>query len=87
MTTITRDEWLAELERVMAARDPKADGLTARELADQWGCCTRVALDRLGMLRERVTVGYKRGTSISGRNTMVPCYRLKTEVKRAAKRR
>ena len=87
MTTITRDEWLAELERVMAARDPKAYGLTSDELAVQWGCCKRVALDRLKMLGDRLTVGYKRGTSISGRNTMVPCYRLKTEVKRAAKRR
>jgi hypothetical protein len=88
MTTITRDEWLAELERVMAQRGPGGDGLTAGELAEKWGCCRRVALERLKMLQGRLDVGSRRGLSVAGRPTQVPCYRLKpVEVRRAAKRR
>jgi hypothetical protein len=88
MTTITRDEWLKELERVMASRTGMQGGMTARELAGLWGCCTRVALERLHLLSDRLVVGHKPTVSISGRNTLVPCYRLKpVEMKRAAKRR
>ena len=87
MTTITRDEWLKELERVMVSRKGTVDGMTARELAGVWGCCTRVALERLHLLRARLVVGTKPSVAISGRNTTIPCYRLKPEVKRAAKRR
>jgi hypothetical protein len=85
---ITRDEWLAELERVLAQRDPKADGLTSGELAEKWGCCRRLALERLNLMKDRLSVGKKRMSSIDGRNTLVACYKLKpVEVKRAAKRR
>jgi hypothetical protein len=86
--TITRDEWLAELERVMAHRGPGADGLTAKELAERWGCCRRVALERLQLLHDRLVVGNKRALSVAGRQTQVPCYKLKpVETRRAAKRR
>ena len=86
MTSITRDEWLNELERVMAQR-PSSDGLTSQELADRWGCCRRVALERLNRLRDRVAIGKKAHVGIDGRMSMVACYRLNPGVKRAAKRR
>jgi hypothetical protein len=85
--SITRDEWLAELERVMAHRS-SSDGLTSQELADRWGVCRRVALERLNRLRDRVSVGRTAHTGIDGRTTMIACYSLKPGVtKRAAKRR
>ena len=81
--TITRDEWLAEVERVLRQHRPDADGFTAQELADQWGCCRAVALKRLGMIRDRLIVGHRSATGISGRHTTVPTYKLaRTEAKR-----
>jgi hypothetical protein len=85
--TITRDEWLAELERVMSQRS-SSDGLTSQELAQRWGCCRRVALERLNKLRDRVVTGRKVHVGIDGRVNMITCYKLKAaEVRRAAKRR
>ena len=84
---ITSDEWLSELERVMRARKPDAEGLTTQELAEVWGCCTRVALLRLSLLKDRLIVGQRHIVSISGRGAVSPTYRLKPEMKRAAKRR
>ncbi len=89
MTTITRDEWLSELERVMRQQKPDADGLTAQELADTWGCCRAVALKRLGLMKDRLVVGRRRYVGLAGKAGMVPCYRLVVEPTRAkaAKRR
>jgi hypothetical protein len=75
-TTITRSEWLAEFERVMAQQCADADGMTAQELADMWGCCRAVALKRLQAMRERLVVGRRRCVGLDGKAGMVPCYRL-----------
>ena len=83
MTTITRDEWLAELERVMR-RQSDAEGMTAQELADKWGVCRPVALKRLGLIRDRLIVGQRRSLNIGGKFSMSPTYKLMTK---AAKKR
>jgi hypothetical protein len=84
MTTITRDEWLAELERVMRQRQPDSGGMTAQELADQWEVCRPVALKRLGMIRDRLVVSQRRIIGIGGKATYAPTYRL---MAKAAKKR
>lgn len=76
MTTITRDEWLAELERVMGQQNPDSGGMTAQELADTWGCCRAVALKRLKLLQPRLVVSRRRHVGLDGKAGMVPCYRL-----------
>ena len=76
MTTITRDEWLREFERVMCQMRPDSEGMTTDELARSWGCSIRVARERLGLTRNRLVVGRKRATTLDGRSTLVPCYRL-----------
>lgn len=81
--TITRDEWLAEVERVMRQRNSD-DGITAQELADKWGCCRPVALRRLGMIRDRLIIGQRRVLGISGKATYTPTYKL---MAKAAKKR
>ena len=87
--TITRDEWLTELERVMRQQRPDSDGMSAEELAAAWKVCKRVALERLNLLRDRVIVGQRRVTAISGRMAVCPTYKLAPLAtrKKAARRR
>ncbi|MCX6551190.1 MAG: hypothetical protein NTY02_09340 [Acidobacteria bacterium] len=75
---ITTDAWQAELERVMM-RPPsgEANGLSAQELCQATGRGIRWVRGRLGMVRDRLIVGRKTAYGIDGRQTTVPCYRLK----------
>ena len=83
--TITRDEWLAEFERVMRPRrsDP---GLTAWELADSLGIPQSRAqrMLKLAHRQGRLICGRKPCIATDGRAIMVPCYQLQPK---AAKRR
>jgi hypothetical protein len=74
--TITRDEWLTELERVMRQRRPQSGGMTSEELAQMWGCCRAVARLRLQMLRGRLVVGRRSIPGIDGKDNSAPTYAL-----------
>lgn len=76
--TITRDEWLSEFERVMAAPRKGDPGLSAFEIASSLGVGdARVhELLRQAFRAGRLTVGRKTGVAIDGRRIMVPCYQL-----------
>ena len=87
--TITRDEWLGEFERVMRGTGRGDPGLTTWELGDRLGI-THAKADMLlqTAAREgRLLIGKKPGTARDGRRCMVPCYQLKVEPRRAAKKR
>lgn len=87
-TTITRDEWLTEFERLMHATRPGDPGLSTEEIADALG----VGMHRVNRLMRdafkqgRVVVGRKPGMALDGRRCMVPCYQLKPAAKAAKKR-
>jgi hypothetical protein len=91
MTTITRDEWMAEFERVMHAQRPGDPGLSSYELAQQMRITPARVNDLLRKVAEsgRLRCGRKPHIAIDGRHTMVPCYTTlpSAGVKRAAKRR
>lgn len=74
--TITRDEWIAELERVMRLQRSDSDGLSSQELAEAWGCCRKMALDRIKLLKGRLVVGRRRDTAVDGKACIVPTYKL-----------
>ena len=77
-TSITRDEWLSEFERLMHTTRPGDPGLSTEEIADALG----VGMHRVNrMMREafkagRLQVGKKPGLALDGRKCMVPCYQL-----------
>lgn len=77
-TTITVDEWLAEMERLTAAKRSD-DGLTAEELAEAAGCTVKKMRERLRKVAAagRLVVGTKLITRIDGRPNPVPAYRLR----------
>lgn len=80
-TTITRDEWLAEFERVAnAGNTDDGGGMTMEEFAAATGHHKKWVGEVLKRLQPRVIVTYRRGRSISGRQMLTPCYRLKPEV-------
>ena len=87
--TISRDEWLSEFERVMRQPRQGDPGLSTVELSDALGVgAHRVnALLRVAHRAGRLVVGRKPGNALDGRRCMVPCYQLKVERKRAAKKR
>jgi len=93
MTTITHDEWLAEIERIMRPAGAKAeDGLTLQELAQNSGRSTRWWLARMKAepLRGRVVARRVPVMRIDGVPGVTVRYRLRpapTVVPRAAKRR
>lgn len=74
--SITRDEWLTELERVMSAGNSD-DGYRVEELADLTGHSTAYVRKLLGKMKDRLVVGRRRVICLSGNWTMVPCYSLK----------
>ena len=76
---ITKDEWLAELDRFMARRQPDDPGLTAEEWAEETGHCTDHVRKVLRQAHRRgcLVVGVKSTTNIRGRSCVVPVYRLK----------
>jgi CRP-like cAMP-binding protein len=86
--TITREEWLAELERVLVPPTGTLDGLTATEIAVQSGITRSRVMVLLGRAsaQGQLQIGRKPVTAIDGRLSMVPCYRLKV-ARKAAKRR
>lgn len=75
---ITREEWLAELERLQQ-QGRQDEGRTARELAEVWKCSTKLALIRLQRLAAegRLAVGRRRGFRLDGTAYLTPVYRLK----------
>lgn len=87
MTTITRDEWLSEFERVMR-QQPKGDpGLATWELAEMLGVGEHYVkrMLRKALRAGRLKSGKKPGWALDGRRCMVPCYQLVTA--KAAKKR
>jgi hypothetical protein len=77
---ITRDEWLAEFERVLAdVRQRESEGLTTEELCAAWGVSAKTVYLRLKGMRDRVVVGRRSGISLDGKPMLTPCYKLKTE--------
>jgi hypothetical protein len=80
---ISRDEWLAELERVQAAVGAESGGLTARELCARFGKGERIigaflqALHTAGRL-ETIQV---RREARDGTRRWVPTYRIRPETK------
>jgi predicted ArsR family transcriptional regulator len=78
--TITRDEWLAEFERVLRETPGRNDeGLTAREIGAALGIGPKAILEKLRRLGPRVVAGRKTITDMAGRQTTTFCYRLKQE--------
>jgi hypothetical protein len=79
-TTITRDEWMAEFERVMSApASAEGHGTTAREISTETGRSIQWIQERLRQMRSRLIVTRRRGLTVDGRGCTVPCYRLKPE--------
>jgi hypothetical protein len=77
---ITRDEWLAEFERVLRETPGRDDeGLTAREIGDAIGLSPRGVLEKLRRIGPRVVAGRKTITDMAGRQTTTFCYRLRPE--------
>ena len=74
--SITRDEWLSELERVMTAGSSD-DGYRVEELAELTGHSTAYVRRLLGKMRDRLVVGRRRVVCLSGNYSTVPCYSLK----------
>jgi hypothetical protein len=90
MTTITRDEWLSEFERIMR-QQPKGDpGLSTEELAEMLGVGQHRVnkLLRVAFRQGRLRAGKKPGQALDGRRVMVPCYQMvpKPDAKAAKKR-
>ena len=78
--TITRDEWLAEFERVLRETPGRNDdGLTAREIGGAIGLSPRGVLEKLRRLGPRVVAGRKTITDMAGRTTTTFCYQLRKE--------
>jgi predicted ArsR family transcriptional regulator len=78
--TITRDEWLAEFERVLREIPQRNDeGLTAREISAALGIGPKAILEKLRLLGPRVVAGRKTITDMAGRQTTTFCYRLRPE--------
>lgn len=81
-TVITFEEWEREL-RSFSNKDD--DGLTSEEVAEAWGCCRKIALERLRKLDKagKLETGTKTVTRLGGRLNPVPCYRLKVASKKS----
>ncbi|MEN6429701.1 MAG: hypothetical protein ABFC80_02505 [Coriobacteriales bacterium] len=77
--TITRDEWLAEFERVLREMPTRDEGVTTKELGEAWDMGPRAVLDRLKKMGPRVTHGRKTIVDMAGRTTTTFCYRLRKE--------
>lgn len=79
-TTITRDEWLAEFERVANAHaSDDGRGMTVAEFMVATGHSNHWVHVRLQALRPRLIVTKRCGVAIDGRPILTPCYRLKPE--------
>jgi len=77
---ITRDEWMAEVERVLRETPRHADeGLTAREWGEAWDIGTKAALERLRLLGPRIVSGRRTIIDRAGRANTTFCYRLRAE--------
>ena len=75
--TITHEEWFAELERIgVLAGD--ADGATVTELVDASGRGDNWVRNkvRLGIRAGVIEIVRKQMTTIDGRQTLVPAYRM-----------
>lgn len=75
--TITREEWLAEIERVMQSPED-GDGMTVLELAEAMGWCEKRAREALHKLNRAKRIVVTRGTryALDGRRASVPLYRI-----------
>jgi hypothetical protein len=76
-TKITRDEWLAELERLGIALDSvDDDGRTAEEWAERWHCAYKTAQKRLRLLHRKgcLRPGRRNAIRIDGSRTRIPVY-------------
>lgn len=76
-TTITMDEWLAELRKLDMKRDDA--GLTAHEIAEAIGRSVefvRRKLIRKGIAAGQIVCGQRNATDIRGKPILVPVYRL-----------
>lgn len=71
---ISREEWLAELERCLAAAPPGADGMTAREIAAALKCSTDRVYKMLDGMGESVVVAYGWRENRAGQAIKVPVY-------------
>lgn len=79
---ITRDEWLAEFERVLTHVPPQEDGwMTAREIGEAMTppITNRAVLNRMRRYRDRLLVSRKIIVDMAGRTTTTFCYRLRPE--------
>lgn len=80
--TITRDEWLAEFERVLYHSPRPEDGwMTAREIGEAMvpSRSSRAVLARMYRYRDRILVGRKAITDLAGRETTTFCYKLRRD--------
>lgn len=75
--TITREEWLAELERVMKSPED-GDGMTVLELAEAMGWSEKRTREALHKLNRAKRIAVNRGTryALDGRRASVPLYRI-----------
>ena len=79
MTTITRDEWLAEFERVLKSHALGDEGLSVAEISASTGVSCKTVCLRLNKIRHRLIVGSKFALRLDGRPTYIPCYQIKPE--------
>jgi Mn-dependent DtxR family transcriptional regulator len=82
---ITKDEWLAELER-LGLGSADVDGFTAAELAERIGVCVKTAREKVGRGIAAGLIefaGYRQATRIDGKPTPIPVYRRKRNKRNA----
>lgn len=80
------DGWLSEFERV-SRRHPDGDGMTIYEIAAATNRSTRWVGEKLRTMRGQLECRRRRTTRIDGVPCYVPVYAIKSEIRRAAKRR
>lgn len=75
--TITRDEWLSEIQRVMRERPAGDPGMSTWEWADALnvGQARASIVIRQMCRRGQLITGWKPDVSRDGRQVRVPCYR------------
>lgn len=75
---ITKDEWLAELERLQVER-AQPDGMTSQEMADALKITKSAMMKKLNLAHRlgRLESARSVTTGIDGRTIYVPVYKLK----------
>jgi hypothetical protein len=84
--SINLDEWLAELTRL---QESPSDAWTVQEMAAQTGKSVKSVRDklRLGIAAGTVQITRKHTTTLDGRSSLVPAYRIKQNVETGPSRR